>query len=77
MTNVVSLAMVVPGQDVEIVRVMLRNGTGGNAPYGLRPGRRLRCRHSGSVTMLLVSPAGEKLSVRRDVARYVQVNRVS
>jgi hypothetical protein len=75
-TNIESLAMVVPGQDVEIVRVMLRDRTGRNAPHGLRPGRRLSCRYSGTVTLLLVSPAGEKISVRRDVARYVQVSRV-
>ena len=76
MINVESLAMVVPGQDVEIVRVILRDRTGANAPAGLRPGRRLRCRYSGSFTLILVSPAGERISVRRDVARYIQVSRV-
>jgi hypothetical protein len=71
-----SLAQVLPGQSLEIVRVLLRDGAADNPHDALRPGRRWRCRYSGHASMLLVSPTGQTISVRRDVARYVQVNTI-
>jgi hypothetical protein len=68
-----SLARVVPGQEIEIVRVLLRGAASGDPHDRLRPGRRWRCRYSGTVTILLVGPAGATISVRRDAARYIQI----
>jgi len=75
-TRIESLATVLPGQDVEIVRVLLRDRVGAAGAHRLAPGRRWRCRLSGSVNMLLVSADGETISVRRDVARYVHINKL-
>jgi hypothetical protein len=76
LSNVASLATVLPGQDVEIVRVLLRDGASGDPQHRLRPGRQWHCRYSGSVNMLLVSDTGETISVSRDAARYIQVSPV-
>jgi hypothetical protein len=60
LTDVASLASVLPGQDVEIVRVLLRDGASGDPQHRLRPGRRFHCRYSGSASLLLVNPAGRR-----------------
>jgi hypothetical protein len=73
-STIESLARILPGQDLEIVRVLLRASASDNAHHALRPGRRWHCRYSGLVSLLLVSPTGQTISVRRDVARYVQVS---
>jgi hypothetical protein len=77
LSNVASLATVLPGQDVEIVRVLLRDGASSDPQHRLRPGRHWHCSYSGSATMLLVSDTGETISVSRDAARYIQVAAVT
>jgi hypothetical protein len=74
---VTSLAAVVVGQDVEIVRVRLRDGTSSDPQHRLRPGRHWHCSYSGSATMLLVNDTGETIRVSRDAARYIEVSAVA
>ena len=73
-SNVASLATVLPGQDVEIVRVLLRDGASGDPQHRLRAGRQWHCVYSGSATMLLFSEGGEVLSISRDAARFIEVS---
>jgi hypothetical protein len=74
-TAIVSLASILPGQEVEIVRVLLAE-TGRNDRH-LSPGRRWRCRFNGSASMLLDNRTGSTISVPGDVARFIEVRRTT
>jgi hypothetical protein len=76
-SNVASLATVQPGEDVEIVRVLLSDGASRDPYHHLRPGRRWHCSYSGSASILLTSAIGETISVSLDAARYIQVSAVT
>lgn len=73
-SDVASLATVLPGQDIEIVRVLLSDRGSHDPNHHLRLGRRWHCDYSGSASMLLTSPTGETISVSLDAARYIQVS---
>lgn len=74
-SHIETLAAVSVGDDIEIVRVLLHDGASSDPLRILRGGRQWRCRFSGAVSLLLVSPAGQVVSVQRDAARYIQVRR--
>lgn len=74
-SEVENLAVIGPGEEFEIVRVLLDEGGLANRRFG--PGHRWRCRYSGRDIMLLVSHTGQTISVRRDAARYIEIRRTN
>lgn len=74
--EVETLATVPAGIEIEIVRDLLA-GDSRRADARLRAGARWRCRRNGSVTVLLTSRSGQRLSVSQDEARFVQVRRTA
>ncbi|HEX6307107.1 MAG TPA: hypothetical protein VFZ69_02900 [Longimicrobiales bacterium] len=71
--DVENLATIEPGEEFEIVRMLLDESANANRRFG--PGHCWRCRYSGKDIILLVSHTGQTISVRRDVARYIEVRR--
>jgi hypothetical protein len=67
-----NLATIRPGEEFEIVRSLLDDG---EHRQRFVPGKRWSCRYTGDTIILLVNHTGQTISVRRDVARYVEVQR--
>ena len=67
-----NLAAIRPGEEFEIVRSLLDDG---EHRQRFVPGRRWSCRYTGDTVILLVNHTGQTISVRRDDARYIDVQR--
>ncbi|HSJ32045.1 MAG TPA: hypothetical protein VK933_11465 [Longimicrobiales bacterium] len=67
-----NLAAIRPGEEFEIVRSLLEIG---EQRHRFVPGKRWSCRYTGDTIILLVNHMGQTISVRRDVARYIEVQR--
>ena len=76
-STIESLAGISQGEDFEIVKVLLNDAIRSDPHQYLRPGRRWRCRYNGSATILLTDTGGATISINHDVARFIQIRRVS
>lgn len=72
-----SLAAVKDGESIEVVYILFDSLRAFGEARGVRSGSRLRCRASGSSTIVLESETGTTVLFPRDLARFVRVRRTA